>query len=30
MQVKTIKGTSDHRCLCGTWRQHWIKFSKTS
>lgn len=21
------KGTADRRCVCGTWKQHWINFS---
>lgn len=23
-------GTSDRSCVCGTWKQHWITFSKKS
>lgn len=24
---KNQKGTSDRRCVCGSWKQHWEKFS---
>ena len=24
---KNVKGTSDRRCSCGSWKKHWLKFS---
>lgn len=27
MKVKNINGTSQNRCKCGSWLQHWKKFS---
>lgn len=27
MKVKNIKGTSDNTCNCGSWLEHWRKFS---
>lgn len=27
MKVKNINGTSQNECTCGSWLQHWIKFS---
>lgn len=24
------KGTSDRSCSCGTWKQHWLNYSKKS
>ena len=32
MKIKNINGTSDAACTCGSWMQHWEKFSgqKTS
>ena len=26
-KVKNINGTSDNKCLCGSWLQHWKNFS---
>ncbi len=28
MKVKNINGTSDNTCKCGSWLEHWKKFSK--
>lgn len=28
--VKNLNGTSDRDCACGTWIQHWEKFSGTT
>lgn len=28
MKVKNIKRPSDNDCQCGSWLNHWIKFSK--
>lgn len=30
MRIKNINGTSDTTCSCGSWLQHWEKFSKQS
>ncbi len=30
MRVKNINGTSDNTCKCGTWLDHWKKFSGQS
>lgn len=30
MKVKNINGTSDKACKCGSWLDHWKKFSKQS
>jgi hypothetical protein len=30
MKVKNIKGTSDNNCKCGSWLDHWKKFSGTT
>ena len=30
MRVKNINGTSDNTCKCGTWLEHWKKFSGQS
>lgn len=30
MKVKNINGTSDTTCKCGTWLNHWKKFSSQS
>lgn len=27
MKVKNINGTSDNNCSCGSWLEHWKKFS---
>ena len=27
---KNIKGTSDRSCKCGSWKNHWIKYSGES
>lgn len=27
MKVKNINGTSDNKCKCGSWLQHWRNFS---
>jgi hypothetical protein len=27
MRVNNINGTSDRACRCGSWLDHWIKFS---
>ncbi len=27
MRVKNINGTSDNTCKCGSWLEHWKKFS---
>ncbi|AEW85175.1 hypothetical protein B0A78_12095 [Flavobacterium columnare NBRC 100251 = ATCC 23463] len=27
-KVKNINGTSDNNCKCGSWLQHWKKYSK--
>lgn len=27
MRIKNINGTSQTRCACGTWLDHWKKFS---
>lgn len=27
MKVKNVKGTSDKSCSCGSWLNHWKKFS---
>lgn len=27
MKVKNINGTSDNECTCGSWLEHWKKFS---
>ena|ERR1043166_5680974 len=27
MKVKNINGTSDNTCKCGSWMDHWKKFS---
>jgi len=27
---KNKKGTADRACSCGTWKQHWLNFSKKS
>jgi hypothetical protein len=26
--IKNINGTSDNKCICGSWLKHWEKFSK--
>ena len=28
MKVKNINGTSQNKCKCGSWLQHWRNFSK--
>ena len=28
MKVKNINGTSQNRCTCGSWIQHWRNFSE--
>lgn len=30
MKIKNINGTSDNSCKCGTWLDHWKKFSGQS
>jgi len=30
MKVKNINGTSDNICRCGSWLEHWKKFSQQS
>jgi hypothetical protein len=30
MTVKNLNGTSQNKCKCGSWLQHWVKFSKRS
>lgn len=30
MRVKNINGTSDNTCKCGSWLDHWTKFSRQS
>ena len=30
MKVKKINGTSDNTCACGSWLEHWKKFSGQS
>ena len=30
MKVKNINGTSDNACKCGSWLDHWKKFSSQS
>lgn len=30
MKVKNINGTSDNTCKCGSWLDHWKKFSRQS
>lgn len=30
MKVKNINGTSDNTCSCGSWLDHWKKFSRQS
>lgn len=27
MQFKNVSGTGDRSCGCGSWKDHWIKFS---
>jgi hypothetical protein len=27
MRIRNINGTSDNTCKCGSWLQHWEKFS---
>ena len=27
MYIKNVKGTSDRSCYCGSWYNHWSKFS---
>lgn len=29
-KIKNINGTSDTKCKCGSWLDHWKKFSKSS
>lgn len=28
MQVHNINGTSDNECVCGSWKNHWIKYNE--
>lgn len=28
MKVFNVSGTSDRKCDCGSWKNHWINFSK--
>lgn len=30
MKIKNINGTSDNTCKCGSWLDHWKKFSSQS
>jgi hypothetical protein len=30
MKIKNISGTSDTNCVCGSWLEHWKKFSGQS
>ena len=30
MKIKNINGTSDNNCNCGSWIEHWKKFSGQS
>lgn len=30
MQVKNINGTSERDCKCGSWLEHWKKFSRAA
>jgi hypothetical protein len=30
MKVKNINGTTDNTCKCGSWLDHWVKFSGKS
>jgi len=30
MKVKNINGTSQNKCKCGSWLNHWEKFAKKS
>ena len=27
MKIKNINGTSQNKCVCGSWMKHWEKFS---
>lgn len=30
MRVRNVNGTSDNKCNCGSWLDHWKKFSRQS
>jgi len=30
MKIKNINGTSQNKCVCGSWLKHWEKFSGQS
>ncbi|MBI3565361.1 MAG: hypothetical protein HY079_09215 [Elusimicrobia bacterium] len=30
MRIRNVDGTGDHDCACGSWIEHWRKFSRQS